>query len=89
MTRTPSASNRPCWLVTCGVRSPCESNTRCAGYPSAVAFCKYLGVSVAGFYGQKIEKMPTSVTIGIKNVAETLEEAPDIDKMSEEETKHK
>jgi L-Ala-D/L-Glu epimerase len=39
------------------------------------AFCKYLGVSVAGFYGQKIEKMPTSVTIGIKNVAETLEEA--------------
>ena len=39
------------------------------------AFCKYLGVTVAGFYGQKIEKMPTSVTIGIKNVAETLEEA--------------
>ncbi len=39
------------------------------------AFCKYLGVSVAAFYGQKIKALPTSVTIGIKNVAETLEEA--------------
>ena len=39
------------------------------------AFCQYLGISVAKFYNQKIEKMPTSVTIGIKNIAETLEEA--------------
>jgi L-Ala-D/L-Glu epimerase len=39
------------------------------------AFCKYLGISVAGFYHQKIEKLPTSVTIGIKGVAETVEEA--------------
>jgi L-Ala-D/L-Glu epimerase len=39
------------------------------------AFCQYLGVSVADFYGQKIEKLPTSVTIGIKGVSETLEEA--------------
>ncbi len=38
-------------------------------------FCKYLGVSVAGFYGQKIQKLPTSITIGIKNVADTLAEA--------------
>jgi L-Ala-D/L-Glu epimerase len=39
------------------------------------ALCQYLGVSVAGFYGQKIDKLPTSVTIGIKGVTETLEEA--------------
>jgi L-Ala-D/L-Glu epimerase len=39
------------------------------------AFCQYLGVSVAGFYGQKVDKLPTSVTIGIKGVADTLAEA--------------
>lgn len=39
------------------------------------AFGKYLGVSVASFYGQKVKALPTSVTIGIMNVAETLEEA--------------
>lgn len=39
------------------------------------AFCQYLGVSVAGFYHQKIQKLPTSVTIGIKNVGDTLTEA--------------
>jgi L-Ala-D/L-Glu epimerase len=39
------------------------------------ALCQYLGVSVAQFYGQKIKKLPTSVTIGIKNVADTLAEA--------------
>ena len=39
------------------------------------AFCQYLGISVAQFYNQKIEKMATSVTIGIKGVSETLEEA--------------
>ena len=39
------------------------------------AFCQYLGVSVAGFYHQKIHKLPTSITIGIKGVADTLEEA--------------
>lgn len=39
------------------------------------AFCQHLGISVTRFYHQKIEKLPTSVTIGIKNVAETLEEA--------------
>ena len=39
------------------------------------AFCKFLGISVAAFYGQKIKALPTSVTIGIKNVAETLAEA--------------
>jgi L-alanine-DL-glutamate epimerase-like enolase superfamily enzyme len=39
------------------------------------AFGKYIGVSVAGFYGQKMNGLPTSVTIGIKNVSETLLEA--------------
>ena len=39
------------------------------------AFCQYLDISIVSFYNQKIYKMPTSVTIGIKNVADTLEEA--------------
>lgn len=39
------------------------------------AFCQYLKLPIAQFYGQKIESMPTSVTIGIKNVAETVAEA--------------
>jgi len=39
------------------------------------AFCKHLGISVVKYLGQKIDKMATSVTIGIKDVAATLEEA--------------
>ncbi|HEX5150896.1 MAG TPA: dipeptide epimerase [Parafilimonas sp.] len=39
------------------------------------AFCQYLGVSVLDFYGRHHEKMLTSVTIGIKNVEETIKEA--------------
>jgi L-alanine-DL-glutamate epimerase-like enolase superfamily enzyme len=39
------------------------------------AFGKYLGISIAAFYGQKVKALPTSVTIGIKNVAETLADA--------------
>ena len=39
------------------------------------AFGKYLGVSVASFYGQKMNALPTSMTIGIKGLDETLEEA--------------
>lgn len=38
-------------------------------------FGKYLGVSVLQFYGQKIKPLPTSVTIGIKSVEETLADA--------------
>jgi L-alanine-DL-glutamate epimerase-like enolase superfamily enzyme len=41
------------------------------------AFGKFIGCSVAAFYGQKMNGLPTSVTIGIKNVAETLQEAKD------------
>ncbi|MBL7782102.1 MAG: dipeptide epimerase [Saprospiraceae bacterium] len=39
------------------------------------AFGQFLGVSVADFYGRKMPDLPTSVTIGIMNVAETLESA--------------
>ena len=38
-------------------------------------FGKYLGVPVLHFYGQRIQPLPTSVTIGIKSIAETLEDA--------------
>lgn len=39
------------------------------------AFGKFIGVSVASYYGQKMNALPTSMTIGIKGVEETLEEA--------------
>lgn len=39
------------------------------------AFCKYLGVSIVSFYGQRVEPLPTSVTIGIMPVEEALKEA--------------
>lgn len=39
------------------------------------AFTKYLGVPLVKFLGQKIKSLPTSNTIGIKNVADTLKEA--------------
>lgn len=38
-------------------------------------FGRYLDVPVVDFYGQKIESLPTSITIGIKDTAEMLEEA--------------
>lgn len=38
-------------------------------------FCKYLDIPVVDFYGRKFDGLPTSVTIGIKGVDETLEEA--------------
>ena len=61
-----------------------ETRQHFAHYPGTLAtidialhdaFCKFLGISVASFYGQKVKALPTSVTIGIKNVVETLEEA--------------
>lgn len=39
------------------------------------AFGKFIGISVASYYGQKMNALPTSMTIGIKGVDETLEEA--------------
>lgn len=44
------------------------------------AFGQWLGIPVAEFYGQKIQALPTSVTIGIMSVAETLEAALDYQK---------
>ncbi len=38
-------------------------------------FTKFLGVPLVKFLGQKIDTLPTSNTIGIKNVEETLREA--------------
>ncbi|GAB5476160.1 MAG: dipeptide epimerase [Maribacter sp.] len=38
-------------------------------------FGKFLGIPIVQFYGQKIKALPTSVTIGINTVAETLKEA--------------
>ncbi|MBL7850170.1 MAG: dipeptide epimerase [Cyclobacteriaceae bacterium] len=38
------------------------------------AFTKYLGIPLVKYLGQKIVSMPTSNTIGIKNVEETLKE---------------
>jgi len=45
------------------------------------AFCKYLGVSIVAFYGQCVEPLPTSVTIGIMPVEEALREAAEYVKM--------
>ncbi len=38
-------------------------------------FTKYLDIPLVAYLGQKIKKLPTSNTIGIKNVEETLKEA--------------
>ncbi len=39
------------------------------------AFGQFLGIPVVQFYGQKIQSLPTSVTIGIMNVDDTMAEA--------------
>ncbi len=39
------------------------------------AFGKFIGVSVASYYGQKMNALPTSMTIGIKGVDDTILEA--------------
>lgn len=39
------------------------------------AFGKYLDVSIASYYGQKMNALPTSMTIGIKGIDATIEEA--------------
>lgn len=41
------------------------------------AFTKYLDIPLVKFLGQKIKKLPTSNTIGIKNVQDTVREAED------------
>lgn len=44
------------------------------------AFTKHLGLPLVKFLGQKIKSLPTSNTIGIKNVEETLKEAEEYGK---------
>jgi L-alanine-DL-glutamate epimerase-like enolase superfamily enzyme len=44
------------------------------------AFAKYLGVPLVKYLGQKIKSLPTSNTIGIKNVTDTLKEADEYGK---------
>lgn len=39
------------------------------------AFGKWMGISIASFYGQKINALPCSMTIGIKSISETIQEA--------------
>jgi L-alanine-DL-glutamate epimerase-like enolase superfamily enzyme len=39
------------------------------------AFCQFIGISVVDLYGRKVDGLPTSITIGIKETAEMLEEA--------------
>ena len=41
------------------------------------AFAKFIGISIVDFYGRQHERMLTSVTIGIKDVNATIEEADD------------
>lgn len=38
------------------------------------AFGKYLGISIVDFYGKKHHSLPTSITIGISSVEETIQE---------------
>lgn len=45
------------------------------------AFTKLLGIPLVKYLGQKIKSMPTSNTIGIKNVADTLKEADEYGKL--------
>ena len=39
------------------------------------AFGKFIGYSIAKFYGQSLNGLPTSITIGIKNIEEAIKEA--------------
>ncbi|HRI21936.1 MAG TPA: enolase C-terminal domain-like protein, partial [Panacibacter sp.] len=39
------------------------------------AFCKYIDIPVVDLYGRKMEALPTSITIGIKETGAMLEEA--------------
>lgn len=45
------------------------------------AFGKYLDIPVVDIYGRQKQEMPTSVTIGIKTVEDTLKEAKEYHKM--------
>ena len=66
-----------------------ESQRQFARFPGTVAaldialhdaFGKFLGLPISAFYGQKHNGLPTSVTIGIMDVAETLAQAREYQK---------
>ncbi len=44
-------------------------------------FCQYIGIPIVDFYGRKIQALPTSVTLGIKDTAAMLEEAKEYYKL--------
>ncbi len=44
-------------------------------------FCQFIGIPVVDFYGRKIQALPTSVTLGIKDTAAMLEEAKEYYKL--------
>lgn len=44
-------------------------------------FCHFIGIPVVDFYGRKIQALPTSVTLGIKDTAAMLEEAKEYYKL--------
>jgi len=78
------------WLLDADIRHfhdlTDKTNQNFLKYPGAMAaidialhdaFTKYLGIPLIELYGRRIESMPTSVTIGIMDVDETLDEAKD------------
>jgi len=38
------------------------------------AFCKSINISLGSFLGRKVQELPTSITVGIKDIKETIEE---------------
>jgi L-alanine-DL-glutamate epimerase-like enolase superfamily enzyme len=44
-------------------------------------FCQFIGIPIVDFYGRKIEALPTSVTLGIKETQAMLDEAKDYYKL--------
>ena len=47
-----------------------------AAYNIAIydAFCKSINISLGAFLGRRIQELPTSITVGIKGINETIEE---------------
>jgi L-alanine-DL-glutamate epimerase-like enolase superfamily enzyme len=44
-------------------------------------FCQFIGIPIVDFYGRKIQALPTSVTLGIKDTRNMLEEAKEYYKL--------
>jgi L-alanine-DL-glutamate epimerase-like enolase superfamily enzyme len=68
-------------LYEIGVKFPRNPGARAAlDIALHDAFTRHLGIPLVKYLGQKIRSLPTSNTIGIKNVADTLAEAEDYQK---------